>query len=94
MPYVDDECTISSPTDDDGYFVWEVNSYDRDAPIPGVGSRWVWEPDVPHARDDIVVTEALWHSAEWWVTTVGRRSGTCWNDVGRFWQACAPATRD
>jgi hypothetical protein len=83
-----------------------VNSYDRDAPTPAIGSRWVWELRKPHARETITVTAVEWNGEEWWVCTVadGRpRTGPVtrnsygvtpgkpyWNDLSRFWEAVAP----
>ena len=80
-----------------------VNSYDRDAPTPAIGSRWVWELGKPHAQETITVTDVHWNGEEWWVETVaddrprrgpvtGRTFGVVagkpyWNDLGRFWEA-------
>lgn len=41
-----------------------VDSYDRDAATPEIGSRWTWEPDEPHARMDITVAEVKWNGEE------------------------------
>lgn len=90
MPWIGDDYT---PVDEDGFFVWQVNSYDAKAPTPEVGSRWVWEPSHPTAREDIVVDDVRWNGEEWWIATTGDRSGRCLNDVSRFWEACEPAGR-
>jgi len=79
-----------------------VNSYDPDAPLPGVGGIYVWELDQPHARDLIRVTEVFWNGEEWWVRTETLMRGpshmlfglpgpaSYLNDVGRFWEAVTP----
>lgn len=77
-----------------------VNSYDQDAPRPKAGSRWVWEPDKPHARALIEVVESMWNGEEWWVRTrtllprtevmPGTEEPTNLNDIGRFFEACVP----
>jgi hypothetical protein len=74
-----------------------VNSYDRDAPLPRVGTRWVWEIDSPEARCLIEVTNVLWNGEEWWVRTLAlipdsypTTKTEFFNDVGRFWEACLP----
>lgn len=78
-----------------------VNSYDPDALLPKVGTRWVWEIDDPGARELIEVTEVNWNGEEWWVKTksllvgdtiprsLGGRSEFL-NDIGRFWEAVTP----
>jgi hypothetical protein len=81
-----------------------VNSYDHDAPLPAIRSRWTWEPGTPWARETITVTEVNWNGEEWWVCTVvddrplraalgaavvpGK---SYWNDLSRFWEAVTPA---
>ena len=86
-----------------------VNSYDRDAPTPAIGSRWVWEPRSPFARETITVTEVEWNGEEWWVCTIcddrprigpvtGQTYGVIpgkpyWNDLSRFWEAVSPIPR-
>lgn len=80
-----------------------VSSYDPNAPLPTVGSRWVWEIDQPHARCLIEVTETFWNGEEWFVRTKAllpdsyaqtpmalSRTSHPLNDVGRFWEACTP----
>lgn len=77
-----------------------VNSYDKQAPLPGIGSIWVWELDTPHTRELIQVVEVFWNGEEWWTRTralLPRREGlpgeaepTFLNDVGRFWEAVTP----
>lgn len=76
-----------------------VNSYDENAPLPGIGSIWVWELDSPSARELIEVVEVFWNGEEWWVRTKtllpnltfpGSGRDTALNDVGRFWEACTP----
>lgn len=77
----------------------KIDSYDKGAPLPKVGSRWVWEIDLPHARELVEVAEVRWNGEEWWVGTTtllrnqpypptGREIE--WNDLGRFWEACKP----
>ena len=66
-----------------------ISSYDRGAPTPEVGSRWIWEPDKPQAREECVVVEVEWNGEEWWVKTKGP-IGAYWNDLSRFWEACVP----
>jgi hypothetical protein len=80
-----------------------VSSYDRDAPTPAVGSRWIWERGSPHAEETITVSSVKWNGEEWWVeVVVGRRAtrspsygvvpgNPYWNDLSRFWEAVSPA---
>jgi hypothetical protein len=76
-----------------------VNSYDENAILPKLGTRWVWELDEPHARTVVEVAEVKWNGEEWWVGTKtllpnltyppsGREIE--WNDVSRFFEACLP----
>jgi len=67
-----------------------ISSYDRDAPVPEVRSRWVWEAGRPGARQGVTVTDVMWNGEEWWVQSQGS-SGRYWNDLGRFWEAVSPA---
>ncbi len=79
-----------------------VSSYDRRAPLPGIGSIWVWELDVPHACELIKVVEVFWNGEEWWVRTErlhkplvnlwypDNPSAVQLNDIGRFWEAVTP----
>ena len=75
-----------------------VNSYDRDAPTPAIGSRWIWELGKPWAQETLTVTEVEWNGEEWWVCTISdgppRGSGILgkpyWNDLSRFWEAVSP----
>ncbi len=77
-----------------------TSSYDRSAPVPAIGSRWIWERGNPHAQETITVTGTEWNGEEWWVCSVaddrprgglatsvvtGRRY---WNDLSRFREAC------
>jgi hypothetical protein len=80
-----------------------VNSYNRDAPTPAIGSRWIWEYGKPHAQETITVTKVEWNGEEWWVESVcddrplrgpisretfGVIPGKpYWNDLSRFWEA-------
>jgi len=68
-----------------------VNSYDRSAPRPRIGSRWVWEPELPHAREDITVISVRWNGEEWWVESETCSGIAAWNDLSRFWEAVLPA---
>jgi hypothetical protein len=80
-----------------------VNSYDKTAPLPAVGSMWVWELDLPHARALIEVVDVLWNNEEWWVQAktllpAGAPQGrqeriTHFNDLSRFWEAVTPVRR-
>jgi hypothetical protein len=76
-----------------------VSSYNPDAPLPGIGSIYVWELDLPHACELIKVTEVFWNGEEWWVRTVRLHdalansvfsSGPHLNDLSRFWEAVTP----
>ena len=78
-----------------------VNSYDKDARRPNVGTVWVWELDQPHARSLIRVTDVRWNGEEWWVESESllptnppfppNEAGVkALNDVSRFWEACIP----
>ena len=76
-----------------------ISSYDANAPRPKIGSRWVWEPDLPYAIAVIEVVEVIWNGEEWWVKTkdllgnnayppTGRETEL--NDLSRFFEACRP----
>src|SRR2546430_1190740 len=75
-----------------------VSSYDLKAPIPAVGSRWVWEIDKPWARELIEVVEVKWNGEEWWIATESlinnltflSGAGPHWNDLSRFHEAVVP----
>ena len=75
-----------------------IDSYDRSAPTPPAGSRWVWEIDKPHARELIEVIEAQWNGEEWWVRTrtllpnltYPPSGDEHWNDLSRFAEAVTP----
>lgn len=77
-----------------------VNSYDPDALVPKIGTRWMWELDSTYARALVEVVEVVWNGEEWWVRTKtllpvpldfpGRSPETHLNDLGRFWEACVP----
>lgn len=71
-----------------------VNSYDVDAPLPSIGTRWVWEIDTPAARALTEVIAVKWNGEEWWVETktllpdsFPATRATHLNDLGRFWEA-------
>jgi hypothetical protein len=82
-----------------------VNSYDQNAPVPAIGSRWIWERGKPWAQETITVTDVKWNGEEWWVCTVidnrPRRDPEYppvpgkpyWNDLSRFWEAVFPIPR-
>lgn len=80
-----------------------VSSYDKDAPLPIPGSRWVWEVDSPGACCLIEVIEVRWNGEEWWIRTRRLWDATpgplrapasvdpiALNDLNRFWEACSP----
>lgn len=71
-----------------------VSSYDRDAPVPAVGSRWIWERGNPRAQVTIKVTGLNWNGEEWWVEASVVHpplpGGPYWNDLDRFWEAVSP----
>src|SRR5690349_17720254 len=78
-----------------------VSSYEPNARVPKIGSRWVWEIDKPHARELIEVTKVIWDGEEWWVQTKSLLGhGRCGlpsldpadplNDLSRFWEAAEP----
>jgi hypothetical protein len=77
--------------------VSRIDSYDREATRPLVGTRWVWEPE--RAPTLIKVTTVRWNGEEWWIGTRTlaeedlpesmQTIGTeMWNDLSRFWEAC------
>lgn len=35
--------------------------------VPSIGSTWIWEPEKPHARQYVRVTDVHWNGEEWWV---------------------------
>jgi hypothetical protein len=80
-----------------------VSSYDPDAPLPGVGSIYVWELDQPDACELIEVTDVFWNGEEWWVRSKRLHYRTLvnafyprssdiehLNDLSRFWEAVTP----
>lgn len=75
-----------------------VNSYDTDARLPKIGTRWMWEIDKAHARELIEVIEVFWNGEEWWVLTktllpnwsIPPSTGAHLNDLSRFWEAVTP----
>jgi hypothetical protein len=83
-----------------------VNSYEKDAATPAIGSRWIWEPNKSFTREVVTVTDVTWNGEEWWVLTIGddrpRRSfitgdisgvilgRSYWNDLSRFWESVRP----
>jgi hypothetical protein len=77
-----------------------VNSYDPLAKTPKVGSRWVWEIDLPHAVALVEVTEVKWNGEEWWVwskpllivggSEAAERLPAVPNDLSRFMEAVTP----
>lgn len=53
-----------------------------------INDRLVWEPDSPHAREEVMVRDIVINEAdEVWIKTVGP-SGAHWNDLGRTREAC------
>ena len=77
----------------------KVNSYDRNARRPKVGSMWVWEPSIHSARALIEVVEVKWNGEGWWVKTKTLLPSTfynfdenkeIWNSLSRFFEACVP----
>lgn len=75
-----------------------VSSYDADARLPKIGTRWAWEIDKAHARELIEVADVFWNGEEWWVRTktllpnwsIPPSAGVHLNDLSRFWEAVAP----
>jgi hypothetical protein len=78
-----------------------IDSYDPDALLPKVGTRWVWEIEKPHARELIEVTEVFWNGEEWWVRSKNllrdsvqlgssQNLNETVNDLSRFWEAVTP----
>lgn len=74
-----------------------INSYDRRAPRPLIGTLWVWEPVAAPAL--IKVSTVRWNGEEWWIGTRTLVEGSLppalqtaakesWNDLSRFWEAC------
>jgi hypothetical protein len=60
-------------------------------PLPiAVGSRWVWEPLKPHAREVVTIIAIKWNGEEWWITTETESADRqrAWNDLDRFVEAC------
>lgn len=56
--------------------------------VPKVGSVWIWEPDLPHVRECVVITTVKWNGEEWWVESENQRDGSrCWNELGRWVEA-------
>lgn len=82
----------------------DVSSYDREAPVPEVGSLWDWyngetarplgvpaegwEPQSIFER--VRVAEVKWNGEEWWVRTDGPTYGLRWNDISIFWENVKP----
>jgi hypothetical protein len=68
-----------------------VDSYNRNSPIPAVGSTWIWEKGKPHAEERITVASVNWNGREYWVNTVTvGTSDVIPNDLSRFWEAVTP----
>lgn len=61
-----------------------------------VGQQFIWEPDVPHARVHIVVTQVVPmenDETRIWAREVGKPMGPAtWNDESRFREACVRGT--
>lgn len=57
------------------------------AALPQVGSVWVWEPDLPHARSQCTVTEVKWNSEEYWVESENAQGQRYWNELSRWVEA-------
>jgi hypothetical protein len=65
-----------------------VVAYNRNAPVPGIGSEWIWEKGSPHAEEHIKVVGVNWNGEEYWVNTViVGTSDVVPNDLSRFWEA-------
>jgi hypothetical protein len=66
-----------------------INTYDPDAPVPAVGSEWIWaakQRNYPFgSREMVTVSEVKWNGEEWWVRTRGPR-GEFWTDAEVFWE--------
>lgn len=69
-----------------------VSSYDAEAPVPREGSVWMWEPNKPHARQRLEVTETKWNGEEWWVKS--KNLPTKWSPLRGYkgWPVCTPRT--
>lgn len=78
-----------------------IDSYNREATRPLVGTLWVWEPETAPAL--IKVSAVRWNGEEWWVeaeiVAVAPRPG-CGepgerypNDLSRFWEAVHRVSR-
>ena len=62
-----------------------------------MGTRWVWELELSHAREIVEVTGAWWNGEEWWVRTrtlhtrhaplLSRDPEFAINTLGRFFEA-------
>jgi hypothetical protein len=80
-----------------------ISDYDPKAPLPKIGSRWIWEIDSPHARTLVEIDDVRWNGEQWWVylrqlstnVPIAERdrldeTGVYANDLSRFWEACTP----
>jgi hypothetical protein len=64
--------------------------------VPRVGSFWVWEPELAHARQIVKVTKALYNGEEWvvWCVQVDKNgevvpgSPEVYNELYRWIEAC------
>jgi hypothetical protein len=69
-----------------------VDSYDKSAKTPPIGSEWDWarkQKNYPWgAREKVVVSEVKWNGEEWYVKTRGPR-GEFWTDLTVFWEGVA-----
>ena len=68
-----------------------IDSYNRTARRPLVGTLWMWEPESAPAL--IRVTSVVWNGEEWRVGTLPLPAPPgpereLWNDLSRFWEAC------
>ncbi len=58
--------------------------------LPRAGDLWWWEPEEPHARRLLAVTDVRWNGEEWWVysTDVVLDDGAVWpNELDRWHEA-------
>ena len=56
--------------------------------VPNLGDVWLWEPEKPHARESVVVTEVKWNGEEVWIECRGvSNEKRTWNDLSRWVEA-------
>lgn len=65
--------------------------------VPSIGSIWIWEPMLDHARATLKVTDVKWNGEEAWVETQNLDKPDAersWNELGHWVQATVLVDQD